>query len=166
MRLHLAWLCGHNFMGHKSTPFIDWGQSHAEVFSCPPRPTSMPDETVQTSRPLRQLAVVMCAPPELADMSSKVRNSRHVLQGQKQQKSSTAEHQRPVFISTADAEICGQVFKRTQQLEGFVERLPVNTTVGTAGCSAENLAQARSTQRAMSSSEKVVLYDHMRKRDR
>lgn len=41
-----------------------------------PRPTSTQDKTVRTSRPLRQLAVLMCAPPKLADMSPKVRNSR------------------------------------------------------------------------------------------
>lgn len=29
LRLHLAGL--HNFMGHKSPPFIDWGQSHAKA---------------------------------------------------------------------------------------------------------------------------------------
>lgn len=75
------------------------------------------------------------------------RTSTRVPWGQKQQKSSTTEHQCPVFVPKANTEIYGQVFKRAQQPEGFVELLSVNTTVGTAGCSSGNLAQAGTAQK-------------------
>lgn len=65
--------------------------------------------------------------PAILQPPRTTRTPRHVLWGQRQQKSSNTEHQRPAFIAKANIEICDQVFQRAQQLEGFVECLSVNT---------------------------------------
>lgn len=101
--------------------------------------------------------------PAILQPPRTTRTPRHVLWGQRQQKSSNTEHRCPAFIAKANTEICDQVFQRAQQLEGFVECLSVNTTVGTAGCSSGNLARLKKL--AMSLPENAVLYDPRRNRE-